>query len=71
MKTQTRREFGLPDEAVTMTKLRSIERVGQIYRAVNKDLPAAERIDVVVIERAEDGKIVHKVIIKNASAHLN
>ena len=66
VKTRTSKQFGLPEESIRPWKLKTIERVGSLFRLLNPDMPEAERIDVVAIELDEDGNLIRKEIIKNA-----
>lgn len=50
VKTRSSREFGLPEEAVGGRKIFHIVRAAAYYRQIRKNLPEAERIDVVAIE---------------------
>ncbi len=67
VKTRTSGQFGLPEEAISSWKLRSIEKAGQIFRVKNAKLPEWERIDVVAVEIDESGVVERKELIKNAS----
>jgi putative endonuclease len=67
VKTRWSQQFGAPEEAITPRKLKSIEKAGQMFRIKHPSLPEAERIDVVAIEIDEDGKVIRKELIKNAS----
>lgn len=69
VKTRFSRDFGLPEEAVTPRKARTIARVGEYFRALDKDkkLPESERIDVVAIDFEIDGSLKRVELIKNAS----
>ena len=66
VKARHSRTFGLPEESVRGAKLRTIERIGQFFRQTHRDLPEAERIDVVAIEFAGD-KVDRVELIKNAT----
>ena len=67
VKTRTSHQFGYPEEAVTRWKLRFLERAAKYYRNNRKyiNLPALERIDVVVVDLAGQGSPALK-LIKNA-----
>ncbi len=67
VKTRWSKEYGKPEEAVGPGKIRSITKVGQYYRATHKDLPEAERIDLVAIEMDDIGRTIRKELIKNIS----
>jgi len=67
VKTRWSKEYGKPEEAIGPGKIRSITKVGQYYRATHKELPEAERIDLVAIEMDDKGKTTRKELIKNIS----
>lgn len=67
VKTRHSRVFGLPEESVGRSKLRHLEKAGQIFRSSKVGLPEAERIDVVSIELAQNDQVIRKELIKNAS----
>ncbi len=67
VKTRTGEKFGKPEEAVGKRKIQAITKSGQYFRLNRRDLPDAERIDVVAIEMDRDGKQIRKELIKNAS----
>lgn len=50
VKTRWSKEYGLPEEAVTPTKIRSIIKTGQYYKILHPGTPDLMRIDVVAIE---------------------
>lgn len=50
VKTRSSIQFGLPEEAVDQRKLSHIIKAAQYYRMLRKNLPEAERIDVIAIE---------------------
>src|SRR3989344_8328876 len=67
VKTRWSKEYGKPEEAIGSGKLRSITKVGQYYRATHKELPEAERIDLVAIEMDDMGHTTRKELINNIS----
>lgn len=50
VKTRSSNNFGLPEEAVGFRKLQHLMKTAAYYRAVRKNLPEGERVDVVAIE---------------------
>lgn len=67
VKTRIGDKFGKPEEAVGRRKIRAITKAGQYSRLIRKDLPEAERIDVVAIELSDEGKVIRRELIKNIS----
>lgn len=66
VKTRTSHKFGLPEESVTVHKLKFLERAAEFYRSSAKNLPLAERIDVITVDYTEtDAPKIN--LIKNAS----
>lgn len=51
VKARTTYQFGLPEEGVTLRKIKFLERSAKFYRNNRKNLhlPAMERIDVVAV----------------------
>lgn len=64
VKTRSGHAFGLPEESVTPLKLRFLERAAKFYRNARKNLPEAERIDVVSVDIS--AKTPHFKLIRNA-----
>ena len=56
-------KFGLPEEAVTRSKLWKIGRTGEYYSILHPDLPKKLRIEVVALEIA-DKKVISAKVIK-------
>lgn len=50
VKTRYSDEYGIPEEAVTKYKIRSIARTGDYFKLLNPEYPESLRIDVVAIE---------------------
>lgn len=63
VKTRSSHQFGLPEESVTPTKIRFLERAAKFYRNARKNLPAQERIDVVAVDTSRTP--THLKLIKN------
>ena len=66
VKTRTSYVFGMPEEAVTLKKLKFLERASKFYRLRNQNLPLLERIDVVGVDLL-DFDNPKFTLIKNAS----
>jgi len=64
VKTRTQKIFGRPEESVTFHKIRFLERAVKFYRNSRRNLPEAERIDVLSIDL--EPEIPHFKLIKNA-----
>lgn len=67
VKSRSSVKFGLPEEAVTTWKVKTIAKVGEYYRFLHQGLPEAERIDVVVIEFNEEGILNRVELIDNVT----
>lgn len=69
VKTRWSEKFGLPEEAITPWKIRSIIKTGQYFKLLNPDFPESLRIDLVAIELTSWGKLKRIEIIKNISGY--
>lgn len=67
VKTRTSHLFGLPEESVTVHKIKFLERAAKFYRANRKHLklPMLERIDVVTVDSTDGDPQIN--LIKNAA----
>ena len=65
VKTRSSHQFGRPEESVTYSKLRFLERASKFYRANHKNLPEQERIDVLAVDLSAMDPAFN--LIKNAS----
>lgn len=65
VKTRSSHQFGRPEESVTNSKLRFLERASKFYRVSHSNLPEQERIDVIAIDLKESKPQIK--LIKNAS----
>ena len=65
VKTRTSHKYGLPQESVSQAKLKFLERAALFYRSNRKNLPLAERIDVVTVDYKNGDPQIN--LIKNAS----
>ena len=66
VKTRWSRKFGLPEEAVTPQKIRSIIKASEYYKLIHPKTPELMRIDVVAIE-VENQEITRCELIKNVT----
>ena len=69
VKARWSEKFGLPEEAITPWKLRSIIKTTQYFQLLNPKLPEALRIDLVAIELSSSGEVKRIEIIKNISGY--
>lgn len=67
VKTRFSEKFGLPEEAVTPRKIKTIAKVGYYYKILHQNLPESLRIDVVAVDLAPDGKLRRIELISNVS----
>lgn len=65
VKTRWSKEYGLPEEAVIPTKIRSIIKTGQYYKILHPETPDLMRIDVVAIELNSSGRFRELRHLKN------
>lgn len=68
VKTRSPGEFGLPEEAITPWKLKSLVKSAQYYKMLHPELPDLLRIDFVGVEFGTDGKVKEIKLIKNISS---
>ena len=66
VRTKTSREFGSPEESITLTKMGRIKATAAHYQQTHSNLPALWRIDVVAIELNPKGKPSRIELIENA-----
>lgn len=66
VKTRTSHKFGLPEESITRYKLKFLERAAKFYRSSRRNLPFAERIDVVTVDFTDSRSYPKIQLIKNA-----
>lgn len=66
VKTRTSHQFGLPEESITRYKLKFLERAAKFYRLTKRNLPLAERIDIVTIDFTDSRASPQIHLIKNA-----
>lgn len=67
VKTRWSRAFGLPEEAVTPWKIRSIIKTAQYFKMLHPELPESLRIDVVAISMSPGGEVGEIRLIKNVT----
>ncbi len=66
VRTKSNLEFGTPEESITTTKMRHLERAAQYYRQNHDKLPDSWRIDLVAIELDVNNKPKRIELIENA-----
>ncbi len=66
VRTKTSREFGSPEESITLTKRERLRAVASRYRQTHSNLPPLWRIDVVAVELDQKGKLSRIELIENA-----
>lgn len=57
VKTRWSEKYGLPEEAVTRTKIMSITRTAEFFKLLQPQTPEAMRIDVIAIELSKKGSL--------------
>jgi len=57
VKTRTTHDFGWPEESITMTKRRHIQRAAWAYLQAHEMLDVMWRIDVIAIDRSLSGDV--------------
>lgn len=62
VKARWGRQFGLPQESVTSSKLENIVQTGQYYKKLHPNLPEQQRILVYAIEFSENKITSQKLI---------
>lgn len=67
VKTRWSKKFGLPEEAITPWKIKSIIKTGQYFKLLHPELPDSLRIDVVLIELDRLGELKRIEILKNVT----
>ncbi|MFH0863710.1 MAG: YraN family protein [Candidatus Gottesmanbacteria bacterium] len=65
VKTRWSKKFGLPEEAVTPWKIRSIVKTGEYFKMLHPQLPDSLRIDVVAISISSNNNIEEIKLLKN------
>ncbi len=68
VKTRFSQKFGLPEEAVTPWKIRSIIKTAQYFQMLHPNLPESLRIDVVAISLSSNGETKEIKLIKNVTS---
>ncbi len=66
VRTKKSRQFGSPEESITLVKREKLRTLAQYYRQEHKNLPTNWRIDVVAIEMEKSCKVTRIEIIENA-----
>jgi len=66
VRTKRSRQFGSPEESITLAKQEKLRTVAARYREAHEDLPESWRIDVVAIELGRGGQPGRIDLIENA-----
>lgn len=66
VRTKTSQEFGSPEESITPAKRARLRATAADYRQTHDNLPPLWRIDVVVVEMNQEGKLSRIELIENA-----
>ena len=66
VRTKTSLEFGHPEESITPAKKERMKATAAYYQQTHPNLPLLWRIDVVVIELNQKGKLSRIELIENA-----
>lgn len=67
VKTRWSDKYGLPEEAVTEKKLKSIIKTGEYFKLLNSKTPDLMRIDVVCVELSRKGTLYSIRHLKNVT----
>ncbi|MCJ7740020.1 YraN family protein [Candidatus Microgenomates bacterium] len=65
VKTRIGDKYGLPEEAITPRKLRSLTKAAYYYQMLHPKLPESLRIDVVSVNLGEDFQVLDIRLYKN------
>lgn len=68
VKTRTSHKFGRPEESLTSEKQRRLQRTAWSYLQENEVGDSDWRIDVIAIDRGEDGRVLRLDHYRNAVA---
>ena len=66
VRTKKSREFGSPEESITLAKKERMKVVASRYQEAHDNLPQSWRIDVVAVELNQKGKPLRIELIENA-----
>ena len=66
VRTKTSLEFGSPEESITPAKKERMKATASHYQQAHNNLPLLWRIDVVVVELDQRGKLSRIELIENA-----
>ena len=66
VRTKKSREFGSPEESITPAKKERMKATAFHYQQTHNNLPLLWRIDVVVVELDQKGKLSRIELIENA-----
>ncbi len=65
VKTRRSQSFGAPEEAITSWKIEKIIKAGEYFQLLHPELPRSLRLDGLVIEINNQGKLERIEILKN------
>lgn len=68
VKTRWSNKYGLPEEAVTANKLKSIIKTGEYFKLLNPETPELMRIDVIAVELSKKGSLCSIRHLKNVTS---
>ena len=66
VRTKKSLEFGSPEESITSAKKERLRATASHYRQTHNNIPLSWRIDVVVVELNQKGKLSRIELIENA-----
>ncbi|MCJ7743830.1 MAG: YraN family protein [Dehalococcoidales bacterium] len=66
VRTKTSREFGSPEESITLAKKAKMRATAARYLQTHQNLPPSWRLDVVAVELGPKGKPGRVELIENA-----
>lgn len=67
VKTRWSDQYGLPEEAVTLRKIKSIIKTGEYFKLLNPKTPNLMRIDVIAVELSKKGTLYSLRHLKNVT----
>lgn len=66
VRTKRSKDFGTPEESITMAKKEKLRVCAERYGQEHLNLPSDWRIDIVAVEMKQDGQVQRIEIIENA-----
>ena len=67
VKTRISSNFGVPFEAITPWKLKSLVKTAQFYKSLHPALPQSLRIDAVSVKLSNDNSVEEIELLENIS----